>query len=188
MVFLKILLPHQAKNLAFWYPLTHQPFSTWYTVGCCSLWQSLNVVCHTEWMTLPPVGVIWLHGSASWCCIHVKLTEECEVCVRLHLLLDLCLLPQGFDDQPGVEPQWFLSAQRRHHLLQSVTIQLDDLQVETGSWGLQSPQPLPLHCPYHQHRSQLSSYPSSSSLDSVPIAQPVSMELKHACTNRRQRI
>lgn len=40
--------------------------------------------------------------------------------------------PQGFDDQPGVQPQRLLSAQCRHHLVGSVAVQLHDLQVEEG--------------------------------------------------------
>ncbi|GAA6074040.1 uncharacterized, partial [Tachysurus ichikawai] len=38
----------------------------------------------------------------------------------------------GFDDEPGVESQRILSAQRRHHVLQPITVQLHDLQVEPG--------------------------------------------------------
>lgn len=105
--------------------------------------------------------LIWLHGSASWStscahrmhlffgkmqllcfCIPEKSAAECELCL-LTCSLDLRLSPQGFHDQPGVEPQRLLSAQCRHHLLQPITVQLDDLQVETGSQGLQSPQSPP---------------------------------------------
>lgn len=120
-----------------------------------------------------------------WCCI-------CEVNWRVWCLcafsssLGLYLSPQGFDDQPGVEPQRLLSTQRCHHLLQPIAVQLYDLQVDTGSWGPQSQHPS--HCLLRSHRSQLSSCPSSTSLVSISIAQPVFPELKHACTNRSQRI
>lgn len=110
-----------------------------------------------------------MHSVSDWQTAVALVLHTCEFgcrmwnSCRLTRSLDLCLSPQGFDDQPGVEPQRLLSAQCRHHLLQPVAVQLDDLQVETGSWGLQSP--CPPHCPYHPHRSQLSSRPSSSSLD-----------------------
>ncbi|RXN14206.1 SEC14 1 [Labeo rohita] len=35
---------------------------------------------------------------------------------------------QGFNDQFGIKSQWFFSAQRHHHILQPVTVQLHDLQ------------------------------------------------------------
>lgn len=83
-------------------------------------------------------------------------------------------LSQGFDDQPGVEPQWFLSAQRCHNLLQPITVQLHDLQVETRSRRLQlwtTIPTTPLHCPYYQPKPTVS---APSSLDSVSTTQPVS--------------
>lgn len=46
----------------------------------------------------------------------------------LHLVPPLCCL-QRFHDQPGVQPQWVLPAERRHHFLQPVSLQLHDFQV-----------------------------------------------------------
>lgn len=126
-----------------------------------------------------------------WCCF--EFAARCGVCVCSPALC-FCLLPQGFHDQPGVKPQWLLSAQRRHHLLQPFAVQLHDLQVDTRSRGLHSQLPGPFLPPTapppHNGRQQRqhSPCPSPSSLDSVPLAQTVSIELKHACTNRRQRI
>lgn len=97
----------------------------------------------------------------------------CEVRVRSYFLLISCFFLQGFDDQPGVESQRLLSAQRRHHLLQSISIQLDDLQVEAESSIPPTPQLKFLSCP------------SSTSLDSVPIAQPVSNRTE-ACLHKQK--
>lgn len=110
---------------------------------------------------------------------------SCELCL-LTCSLDLRLSPQGFDDQPGVEPQRLLSAQRRHHLIQPITVQLDDLQVETGSQGLQFPQsPLPpMPLPFNTEANSPPAL-SSSSLGSVPIAQPVFYGTE-ACLHKRK--
>lgn len=121
-------------------------------------------------------------------CISVKSAAECELCL-LTCSLDLRLSPQGFDDQPGVEPQRLLSAQRRHHLIQPITVQLDDLQVETGSQGLQFPQsPLPpMPLPLTLKPTLLQPFPHRLWTLFLLHSQS-SMELKHACTNGRQRI
>lgn len=84
-----------------------------------------------------------LHGSALQVqvlhteCIQLVggLVWECLLMLTCSLILSL---PQGFHDQPGVEPQWILSAQCCHNFFQPITIQLNDLQVEPGSWGCQS--------------------------------------------------
>lgn len=99
--------------------------------------------------------------------------------------------PQGFHDQPGVEPQRLLSAQRRHHLLQPLAVQLNDLQVDPNTKDFAPSSRLFLLPPGGSRTRppppNLPSCPSSCSLDSVPLAQPVSAGLTHACTNRRQR-
>lgn len=175
---------------------------TWHTVGCYSLWQSLSLVCHTEWIMFDLAA--WFCIMSTSCahrmhlffgklrllcfCIPVKSAAECELCL-LTCSLDLRLSPQGFDDQPGVEPQRLLSAQRRHHLIQPITVQLDDLQVETGSQGLQFPQsPLPpMPLPLTLKPTLLQPFPHRLWTLFLLHSQS-SMELKHACTNGRQRI
>ncbi len=118
-----------------------------------------------------------MHSVSHWQTVFALLLHTCEVTCTVWGLCSLtcslnhCLSPQGFDDQPGVEPQRLFPAQRRHHLVQPVTVQLHDLQVETGRWGLQPPLLLPPTLQSTQ--SQPPSCPSSSSLDSVPLAQPV---------------
>lgn len=175
---------------------------TWHTVGCYSLWQSLSLVCHTEWIMFDLAA--WFCIMSTSCahrmhlffgklrllcfCIPVKSAAECELCL-LTCSLDLRLSPQGFDDQPGVEPQRLLSAQRRHHLIQPITVQLDDLQVETGSQGLQFPQsPLPpMPLPLNTEANSPPALPHRLWTLFLLHSQS-SMELKHACTNGRQRI
>lgn len=44
---------------------------TWHTVGCYSLWQSLSLVCHTEWI---------MFDLAAWFCI---MSTSCAH--RMHL-------------------------------------------------------------------------------------------------------
>lgn len=144
------------------------------------------------WISFPRVGLIRLHGFCSmstsrahrmhsvshWQTADVLVLHMCEVRVRSYFLLISCFFLQGFDDQPGVESQRLLSAQRRHHLLQSISIQLDDLQVEAESSIPPTPQLKPTFSPALPRRLWTLFLLHSQSLT----------ELKHACTNRRQRI
>lgn len=97
-------------------------------------------VCHTEWIQLPP-GCMVLHHKCNSCTqnafswLVVWFAAQCLLTLTCSLVLSLS---QGFHDQPGVKPQWILSAQCCHNFFQPITIQLNGLQVEPGSWGCQS--------------------------------------------------
>lgn len=126
---------------------------------------------------------------AARLCVSGSRLYRWEVCDRS---LVLRLSPQGFHDQPGVEPQRLLSAQRRHHRLQPVAVQLPDLQVEGGGRGLQplsSPLPPPPPCHTLPH-TPLTPKPFLLPIrvDAQLLSHSKSIELKHARTNGRERI
>lgn len=149
------------------------------------VWSGCMVLHHEHELCTQNALVLWQTAVALF--LHTC-KVSCELCL-LTCSLDLRLSPQGFDDQPGVEPQRLLSAQRRHHLIQPITVQLDDLQVETGSQGLQFPQsPLPpMPLPFNTEANSPPALPHRLWTLFLLHSQS-SMELKHACTNGRQRI
>lgn len=99
--------------------------------GCCA--QSEPLPCRAD----PPAWFLLMSTSHSQPSVGPRQTG---VARGLHISDFLwrrcsprvCLLSQGLDDQPGVQPQRLLPAQRRHRLLQPLPVQLHDLQVETG--------------------------------------------------------
>lgn len=170
-----------------WAPHTHTSALLYWHSTFSSLWQSLSVLYHTGWISFP-VGLIWLHGSASWARVAhtechwqrgvAQLLDTCQ-----HVWSVRCSCAHLFSDlSPPSGVPWPAWSRATAASLSSapppppLTNRSRARWSPGRNWKMTSTPTIPhFHLPHRQRRSWHSS-PLDFLLHSLS-------ELKHACTN-----